>query len=60
MTPTDLSSADKNEILGVKEQSLKIDKGKHLQLSKKICVYINEKCKMFVLTNADFLYNECL
>jgi hypothetical protein len=35
MTLTVLSSVDKNEIPGVKEQSLKIDKGKHVQLSKK-------------------------
>ena len=38
-----VSSVNKNETFGVRKQKLKIDKGKHLQLSKNDYAYIERR-----------------
>jgi len=54
-TLTDLSSVDKNEIPCVKEQRSKTDNGNDfVAVERWLCMYGNEKFKMFVLTNTDF------
>jgi hypothetical protein len=52
---TDLSSADKNEIHGVKKQRSNPNIGEGFAaVVRRLCVYRNEKFNMFIFTNSDF------